>query len=115
MLVSAVFARPERRPGGHPHRGRVTFYEHADFRGTSFTLDVGEQVVNLTHQRFENGARANDRISSIRIEGNLEVAVFQDAGFRGEGMRLEHSVRDLSRLPGEWNDHISSVRIPRDR
>ncbi len=104
--------RDDRRAGDHPRaRSRVTFYEHADFRGTSFTLEVPDQAVDLSRKRFANGARANDRISSIRIDGEAEVLVFQDAGYRGGVLRLTHSVRDLGQSNPGWNDAISSVRV----
>ena len=54
------------QPGaGWRHDGRhgprrvptVTLYEHADFRGASLTLTLGERVPNLDWARFDNGAR----------------------------------------------------------
>lgn len=119
VFVSALAARddrPERNDGSrrgddHRLRGRVTFYEHADFRGTYFVLDAGEQMSNLTRQQFANGARANDRISSVRIEGDVEVVLFRDANFRGGEVRLTHSVHNLNEVESGWNDVVSSVRV----
>lgn len=97
-----------------PDRGpRVTFYEHADFRGASFTLEPGDDVENLTRVRLSNGADANDRISSIRIDGGLTVLVYRDARFRGGVLRLTHDVRNLAESERDWNDTISSVRFER--
>jgi hypothetical protein len=50
----------------------------------------------------------NDRISSIRTFGRVEVAVFQDNQFSGRGARFE-DVNDLRRQG--WNDRISSIRV----
>jgi hypothetical protein len=119
-VVALLQARDaDRRPDDHrgegdrhPRRARVIFYEHADFRGTYFVLEAGEQMSNLNRQRFANGARANDRVSSIRIEGEAEVLAFRDANFQGGALRLTHSVHNLAELPeGNWNDLISSVRV----
>jgi len=94
---------------------RVTFFEHADFRGGSITLEAGQSIENLAHRTLSNGANANDRISSIRVEEGAEAVVFSDAGFRGEPLRLLRDVRDLSafsdRNGGRWNDAISSIRV----
>lgn len=99
----------------HQRRPRVFFYEHADFRGTFFVLEAGEQMSNLARQLFQNGIRANDRVSSIRIEGDAEVLLFRHGNFQGGPLRLDHSVHNLTQLPGGWNDVISSVRVERER
>ncbi len=100
---------------GPEHRARVTFYEHADFRGAAFTLEVGQDAENLTRVNFVRGPRANDRISSIRIEGDLTVLVYRDAYFRGGVLRLTHDVRNLAESERDWNDTISSIRVERSR
>lgn len=104
--------RDERRDdrGG----ARVTFYEHADFRGGSITVHVGDSLENLGRAHFTNGERVNDRISSIRVEGNADVLVYRDAGFRGEALKIDHSVRNLRDDLSGWNDEISSVRVVRE-
>lgn len=96
-------------------RGRpsVTFYEHADFRGGSFTVYAGDVLENLTRVRFSNGQVMNDRISSFRVEAGAQVSVFQDAGFRGDRDRFQHSVANLGDSAPGWNDAISSLRVER--
>lgn len=93
----------------------MTFYEHANFRGASITLRSGESLDDLSDESFDNGERANDRFSSMRIEGDVVVFVFQDAGFRGGALRLSQSVRNFDDYAPGWNDHISSVRVERSR
>ena len=51
----------------------------------------------------------NDKISSIRIIGNIDVVVFRDARFRGQSARFSTDVRNLQREG--WNDLISSMRV----
>lgn len=100
-----------------PH---VILYEKADFRGGAIVLHPGESLDNLAHVDFDNGRRANDRISSVRVERGAEVALFLDARFRGDVLRLTRDVRNLADLglldrPLSWNDQISSVRVERRR
>lgn len=110
-IVAPLTARD--RDDGDRDRGRprVIVYEHADFRGASLALDPGESLVDLSRRRFPNGAGMNDSISSIRIEGDIDVLVFQDAGFRGGMMRITHSMRNLHDEARGWNDAISSIRL----
>jgi hypothetical protein len=76
---------------------------------------------NLSGQTFPGGAKLNDGISSIRVEGGAEVYVHADARFRGAVLRLTESARNLTGrlLPGSattsWNDRISSLRVERRR
>ena len=88
----------------------MTFYQDADFRGGSFTLEAGDEIANLTLERFSNGGGANDRISSIRIEGPIEVTVYRDSRYRGASHRFSRDVRNLTYDGPEWNDVISSIR-----
>jgi hypothetical protein len=99
---------------GRGRGARVTFYQDSEFRGDSFTLEAGDSIENLAMERFPNGSGANDRISSIRIEGSAEVIVYRDSRFRGATLRLTRDVRNLAQ-GGEWNDVISSIRTERTR
>ncbi len=95
---------------------RVTFYENADFQGDSITLYAGDSLENFGRATLDGGHKANDRISSIRIEGGAEVQIFSDAKYRGETLRLTRDVRNLAEVyfggsSRSWNDQISSVRV----
>ena len=109
LMTNAEGAHEEERRG-HGRGGRVTFYQDVDFRGGSITLEAGDEMANLTMEQFENGGGANDRISSIRIEGPIEVTVYRDSRFRGASRRFSRDVRNLTHDDGEWNDVISSIR-----
>ena len=86
---------------------QVTFFEHANFQGQSFTTD--RQVGNLIHSGF------NDRASSVIVSGDRGVRweVCDDVRFGGRCMILR---------PGQYpslsamglNDRVSSVK-PVDR
>lgn len=97
----------------HPHHrvAYVTFYEHAGFRGASLTIAVGEGIPNLSHARFDNGMPVNDRISSIRVDGPVEVTAYEHSDFRGGAIVVSGDVWNLDRLPGRWNDTISSLHL----
>ncbi|MBI2518038.1 MAG: hypothetical protein HYV95_14130 [Opitutae bacterium] len=99
-----------------PDGPHVILYEKSDFRGGAIVLHPGESLDNLEHVNFDNGRRANDRVSSIRVERGAEARLFLDARYRGDVLRVTRDVRNLADLglldrPLSWNDQISSVRV----
>lgn len=91
------------RPGGRRAEGRVCFYEDFNYRGNSFCARPGQRDRRLD-------GRWNDRISSIRVEGNASALVCQDFGYRGRCANVNTSIR---RIGGRNNDVISSYRVSR--
>jgi hypothetical protein len=89
--------------GPIPQAG-VCFFDDTNFRGQHFCVASGKDVA-----RVPRGM--NDKISSFRVVGNVEVVVFKDARFSGPSGRFLSDVRDLRREG--WNDEISSVRVRR--
>jgi len=111
LLPLALFAD---RPRGHHDGPRVTLFEHADFQGGAIELRPGDSLDNLADLKFDNGRRANDRISSILVEGEADVMVYTDSRFRGSALRVTRDVRDLAesdRHGPRFNDRISSLRV----
>ena len=116
LLVSVVLAdhrdNDDRREGP-----RVILFEHAGFSGGALVLYPGDAIENMSGATFDNGAKLNDSISSIRIEGNVEVFAYENARYRGDALRLTESARDLSGRPVaggisvNWNDRISSIKV----
>lgn len=97
---------------------RVILYEHPNFQGGAIVLRVGEAVENFARWDFDNGRRANDRVSSIRVEGGAEAIVFTDAHFRGEALHVTDDIRDLrrgDRRGPRFDDAISSARVSLER
>lgn len=98
---------------------RVILFEHADFKGDAIILYPGDAIDNFSGKTFEHGAKLNDSVSSIVVEGGAEIYVYENSRYRGEAMRVTESVRDLSgRLIGgavgvSWNDRISSAKVTR--
>jgi len=112
---------------GNPHHGgyhdseaRVIVYEDANFRGGSFTLYPGEEMRNLQYERFDNGKRMNDRISSVRVIGGASIVMFDHHDMNGQAIRVTSEVRNLAHhdMPDftiPWNDRISSVVVRGER
>jgi hypothetical protein len=99
----------------HPPRAGACFYKEADFRGDYFCMKVGERWPSLP-------AGFNDKITSIRVFGGARVRVFNNENFGGVSLFIDHSVRDLRRIPvsdnpaKNWNNRISSIAVfVRDR
>lgn len=122
LFSLASLAHADRREQDGRRSGpRVILYEHAGFSGGAVVLYPGEAIENMSGETFENGAKLNDRVTSIWIEGDVEVYAYENANFRGEALRLMENVRDLSGrlIPGSvsasWNDRISSIRVERAR
>ena len=122
LLLSMLAVRAQDRPRGpdrddRRERSRVIVYQDADYRGDYLVLFPGDRLENLATLRFANGARLNDAISSVRVEGRAEIYLYTDARFRGSVLRLIGDVRDLTRLklPDNrvisWNDRASALRV----
>lgn len=88
------------RPGRPDRRAQVCFYEDFNYRGARFCARPGDADRRL--RSF------NDRISSIRIRGDVQVQVCEDFNFRGRCAVLDRSRPSLN---GRNNDIISSYRV----
>ncbi len=97
-------AQPGQRRWGSEQMPRVgvCFYEDTNFRGRYFCVGPREDMAEMP-------PGMNDKISSFRVLGDVEVMVFQDARFRGPSGRFFHDVSDLRREG--WSDNISSLRV----
>lgn len=110
VLPALAFAQPRDDRRG----ARVVLFGHPNFQGGAIALYPGQSAENLARWDFDDGRRSNDRITSIRIEGDAEVMVYTDANFRGEALRVTNDIRDLSRGDNRFvrfNDRISSIRV----
>lgn len=79
--------------------GEVCFYEDWNYGGESFCATNGDRNRRLSD--------FNDRISSIRVRGDIEVQVCEDYGYGGRCAVIDQS---RQRLNGNNNDIISSFR-----
>lgn len=124
LATTALADRDDRRDDRYDSRrqgARVILYQNAGFRGDAIVLYPGEAIENMSGANFENGGKLNDSISSIWIEGDVEVFAYENARFRGEALRLTENARDLTgrfvagSAGQNWNDRISSLRVERIR
>jgi len=81
--------------------GQACFYADWDYQGQSFCLERGATLAFLSPDW-------NDQISSLRLTPGLTVEVCEDVNFGG---RCERYTTDASRLTGDRNDMISSIRV----
>jgi|WetSurMetagenome_2_1015567.scaffolds.fasta_scaffold297384_2 hypothetical protein len=102
MIFASVFsARLEAQRGpDRQNRNQVCFYADVNFRGDSFCVNPGERTSYV-------GDGFNDRISSIRIFGPMEVTVFEDRNFGGPSRTYNRDIANLL----DWNDRISAFQV----
>lgn len=120
--VSGILWGQPGRPAEHrdnASEGRVILFAGTHFSGESIELRSGQYLDDLNFTRFPDGRIANNRISSILIEGNAWVELFDYRSFQGERVTLRSSISDLSKLYGDgneaWNNRLSSVRVEAGR
>lgn len=101
VAASSASAQPRWGRPNAPRSG-ACFYRDPNFQGDYFCAGVGEDIANMP-------SGMNDKISSIRTFGNVEVEVFQDVRFRGHSERFGSSVRNLKE--DGWNDRLSSIHV----
>jgi hypothetical protein len=89
--------------GGFPREG-VCFFKETNFRGDYFCARNGENSSSVPDGM-------NDKISSVRVFGGVEVTVFRDVRFDGQSSRFDYDIRNLK--SEGWNDLISSYRVRR--
>ena len=100
-LLAGASAQAQWGRPSHPSRG-ACFFEDANYEGRYFCASVGRNAATIPID-------ANDRISSIRIYGSVDVIVYKDGDFRGQSRRLTSSVSNLGWVG--WANRISSYRI----
>ena len=103
LEAQSLWAQPR---WGRPRtpRSGACFYRDPDFHGDYFCAAAGDDIETMP-------SGMNDKISSIRTFGNVEIELFQDTRYRGRSERFGSSVRNLKE--DGWNDRLSSVRVNR--
>jgi hypothetical protein len=105
FLAAASPAAAQRWGRERVPQSGACFYEDENYRGDYFCVPAGENVGAVPDGM-------NDRISSIRLFGRVEVVVFRDIRFGGYSTRFADNVRNLQ--DEGWNDRISSLRVRGD-
>ncbi len=102
ILAGASLVFAQGWTGGPMPRQGACFYQDINFRGQYFCVEAGENLDAMP-------SGSNDRVSSIRVLGRIEVTIYADQRFRGATLRLEASTADLQAV--SFNDLISSVQV----
>ncbi len=66
----------------------VTLYEHADFKGKSFTLRIDSHIEKVLHSL--KGSDLRDEVSSVRwdLPDDVVVALYEDADGMGRTYQI---------------------------
>ncbi len=115
-LACLLSATPELRAD------RVVLYTEPNFRGKALEIEPELHFALLTRVPYRSRVfDFQDRISSVRIEGNVELILYENEEFHGRSIRIRHDIRDLQAVLLEksgtdWFSRISaSSRNSRDR
>lgn len=104
VLLAAPQAEAQRWGRPRTPQAGACFYQNANFGGDYFCVAEGEGLQQMP-------AGLNDKISSIRTFGDVEVTVFRNPDFSGRSNRFTDDVSNLQ-LEG-WNDTLSSLQVRR--
>ena len=81
-------------------RNGVCFYTDENYRGESYCAEAGESRRNV-------GGRFNDKFSSLRVFGRVQVTVYDDENFGGSSTTFTNDIPNLR----NWNDRITSFQV----
>jgi hypothetical protein len=90
-----------------PPENGACFYEHPNFKGEYFCLDVNGSW-------YELNKTFNHKISSVRLIGKANVKAYSAANFKGDSVLITDRTPSLKQLVADgkkWNDRIASVQI----
>ncbi len=104
FLLSALPVEAQRWGRPRQPRDGACFYQNANYRGDYFCVPAGEDLDQMP-------SGLNDRISSIRTFGEVEIIVFRNPGFSGRSTRFAEDVSNLQEAG--WNDTLSSLSVRR--
>ncbi len=103
LLLAMSSAAEAQRWGQGPYpREGACFYKDSDFHGEYFCAGAGDTFASVPRDM-------NDKISSIRVFGRVEVTVYRDVQFSGGSSKFGGSIKNLK--DEGWNDRISSLRV----
>ncbi len=118
-LLAFLCLAGEARPDPDAKPARAILFSGNHYTGERIELKPGEQIDDFRFQRFPSGRNANNRISSILIEGDVEVTIFEYRNYEGDHLTLDRSAAVLERASlvsdaENWGNNLSSV-IVRER
>ena len=109
--------------GPTPSGQGVAIFVHANFTGTSQTLDVDVRDLAKVEGPCSRGGEGekptwHDCVSSVRVEPGWTATLYRDKDFKGRSVTLTADAPNLDELPGPcdgtFNDCVSSMRVTRE-
>lgn len=93
------------------HGDSITFYEDEYYRGRSFRVDGAGEISNLRTKDLGLNDNFNDEISSIAIDGNFSLTLYENNDFQGASVTINLSRPYLTYLSfSDWEDRVSSIK-----
>jgi hypothetical protein len=100
------------QPGPEPSSEQACVYEHVNYCGAYIRVVISE-IPDL--RSYNTGASGtpnwNDRISSIRVGGNVKILVYGDINYGNYLGTLTGPSTVATLVPSGWNDKISSLKV----
>jgi hypothetical protein len=81
--------------------GRACIYQHHNYGGKSRCFDAGAEVSNV-------GKDWNDEMTSIRIEGPVNVTIFEHSNWGGRNANYTSSTPNVGK---GWNDKLTGIKV----
>ncbi len=102
--------RKDRSRVGH---ASVVLFSDSGYSGRRLPLRAGDSIPNLSRIDW------NDSISSIRMNDNLRLQLFEHSNFRGRSIVISASQYNMNHVSPDrpygrsegWNDRVSSLRV----
>ncbi|WP_221028819.1 peptidase inhibitor family I36 protein [Actomonas aquatica] len=108
--------RGRNRDRPEEEEARIVLFSGRNYTGERIVLSVGDQVDDFRFQSFPSGRNANNRVSSVWVQGRVEVTLYEYRDFKGEHITLTRSspdLEDISLSDGveDWDNNLSSVIV----
>ena len=88
------------------NNGSFTIFEHVNYKGMNQTFNNigsnGLSIPKLSEYKF------NNKLSSIKVNGPLEIHLYTRKNFRGKEKVIKGNIRWIG---DEFNDKISSIKV----
>ena len=102
--------RKDRSRIGH---ASIVLFSDSGYSGRRLPLRAGDSIPNLSRIEW------NDSISSIRMNDNVRLQLFEHSNFRGRSIIISASQYNMNHVRPDrpygrserWNDRVSSLRV----
>lgn len=84
---------------------QVKFYENANYQGREWTLNKGD------YPWVPNNGIANDAISSVKVEKDTRVYLYEHGSYTGRVIILDGPINVSELLSRRFNDITSSIKV----